>query len=45
VAALERAGRPHKKAPERPRVLRKVEERHLPPARRARKKQGSGIRG
>ena len=54
VAALERAGRPHKKAPERPRVLRKVEERHLPSTRptwrrasgskRAAKKK-SGTRG
>jgi 23S rRNA pseudouridine2605 synthase len=33
VAALERAGRPRKKAPEPPRALRKVEERHLPAAR------------
>jgi 23S rRNA pseudouridine2605 synthase len=54
VAALERAGRPHKKAPERPRVLREVEERHLPSTRptwrrasgtkRAAKKK-SGTRG
>ena len=38
VAALERAGRPRKKAPEPPRALRKVEERHLPLARPARKR-------
>ena len=34
VAALERAARPRKKAPEPPRALRKVEQRHLPSARR-----------
>ncbi len=33
IAALERAGRPRKKAPEPPRALRKVEERHLPAAK------------
>jgi 23S rRNA pseudouridine2605 synthase len=38
VAALERAGRPRKKAAEPPRALRKVEERHLPAARKARKR-------
>jgi 23S rRNA pseudouridine2605 synthase len=38
VTALERAGRPRKKAPEPPRALRKVEERHLPAARPARKR-------
>jgi 23S rRNA pseudouridine2605 synthase len=38
VAALERAGRPRKKAPEPPRALRKVEDRHLPVARPARKR-------
>jgi 23S rRNA pseudouridine2605 synthase len=38
VTALERAGRPHKKAPEPPRALRKVEERHLPAARPARER-------
>jgi 23S rRNA pseudouridine2605 synthase len=37
VAALERAGRPRKKAAEPPRVLRKVEERHLPAARPGRR--------
>jgi 23S rRNA pseudouridine2605 synthase len=40
VAALERAGRPRKKAAEPPRALRKVEERHLPAARKARKRSG-----
>jgi 23S rRNA pseudouridine2605 synthase len=40
VAALERAGRPRKKAPQPPRALRKVEERHLPAARSARKRSG-----
>jgi 23S rRNA pseudouridine2605 synthase len=40
VAALERAGRPRKKAPEPPRALRKVEERHLPAARSPRKRMG-----
>jgi 23S rRNA pseudouridine2605 synthase len=40
VAALERAGRPRKKAPEPPRALRKVEERHLPAARSTRKRSG-----
>jgi 23S rRNA pseudouridine2605 synthase len=40
VAALERAGRPRKKAPEPPRALRKVEERHLPAARSPRKRSG-----
>jgi 23S rRNA pseudouridine2605 synthase len=48
VAALERTGRPRKKAPEPPRALRKVEQRHLPAARAGRKrtarKQGSGVR-
>ena len=45
VAALERAGRPRKKAPEPPRALRKVEERHLPLARPARKRTAKpGIR-
>jgi hypothetical protein len=38
VAALERAGRPRKKAAEPPRALRKVEERHLPATRPARKR-------
>ena len=37
VAALERAGRPRKKALEPPRALRKVEDRHLPSARKRRR--------
>jgi 23S rRNA pseudouridine2605 synthase len=37
VAALERAGRPRRKAAEPPRALRKVEERHLPAARKGRR--------
>jgi 23S rRNA pseudouridine2605 synthase len=49
VAALGRTARPRKKAPEPPRALRKVEQRHLPAARSGRKrsvrKQGSGVRG
>jgi 23S rRNA pseudouridine2605 synthase len=36
VAALERASRPRKKALEPPRALRRVEERHLPSARKRR---------
>ena len=43
VAALERAGRPRKKAPEPPRALRKAEERHLPAGRKPRREAGSAI--
>src|SRR5581483_2185967 len=36
VAALERAARPRNRAPEPPQALRKVEEKHLPAARKRR---------
>jgi 23S rRNA pseudouridine2605 synthase len=39
VSALERAGRPRKKAPEPPRALRRVEEKQLP-AKRKRRESG-----
>jgi len=39
VTALERAARPRKKAPEPPRVLRKIEERHLPAKRQVKRKR------
>jgi 23S rRNA pseudouridine2605 synthase len=45
VAALERAGRPRKKAPEPPRALRKVEERHLPAGRPGRKRTSKNSSG
>jgi 23S rRNA pseudouridine2605 synthase len=42
VAALERAARPRKKAPEQPRALRKVEEKHLASVTRQRKAGSKG---
>ena len=41
VAALERTARPRKKAPEPPKALRKVEQRHLPVVRKGRRQAGS----
>ena len=41
VAALERTARPRKKAPEPPRALRKVEQRHLPAVRKGGRKAGA----